>query len=180
MLGWLNGNWQWFLATWGAVLSTVLAGREWWRSRHHVRFAVSPRAMGVGPGSVILASPDVVVGGTPVVAIDIYNRGRDPLPLQQVGLRLKTGWVKTGWLMFNQMPDLPGLKYKVDPADGFTMASETESLREALAGKGCTLDSVRGPFCTDGAGRMYRRSLRRRERQALKVSLGETSPTATT
>jgi hypothetical protein len=120
------------------------------------------------PGGVVLVTEDVSdQGGEVMLVVDVYNRGRDPIHLQQVGLRVKTG----GWLLFNQAEGMEQLPKKLEPSDGFTMATAATKLAETLKGASKGAARVYGPFCKDGAGRIYKRRLKRGEREALKTVL---------
>lgn len=171
---WIGDHWQPIIAGWGAVLSTVLAGRTWWRERSRVHFWVGVGRAGVDAGgNIILAHGRLgqgykLEGGVTTVVIAVYNRSRDPLHLHRVGLR-GTG---TARMVFFQSPGFKELPVKLEPTDGFTMASKLESVAQALPAEVGAVRHIKGPFCTDGAGQEHGRRLRRDERDALVEALG--------
>jgi hypothetical protein len=63
------------------------------------------------------------------------------------------------------------LPKKLEPSDGFTMATSAAKLAQTLKGRANGADRISGPFCKDGAGRIYKRRLKRGERDALKSVL---------
>lgn len=158
------------VAVWGAVLSTGLAIREVWRARTGIHLRVDEYRKFNQAGTVVLVTEDVSSGGESMVVVDVYNRGRGPIHLEQVGLHVKTG----GWLMFNQAEGMEQLPKKLEPSDGFTMASSSEKVAGVLKKDGRGSDNIYGPFCKDGAGRIYKRRLKKKERTALKRAFGET------
>lgn len=162
---WISGN---AIALWGAALSTVLAVREIWRARSRIHFNVNRYRMFNQPVGVVLVTEDVAdQGGDVMLVVNVYNRSRDPIHLEQVGLRVKTG----GWLVFNQAVGMEQLPKKLEPSDGFTMATSAAKLAQTLKGGVAGADRIYGPFCKDGAGRIYKRRLKRKERDALKTVL---------
>lgn len=52
------------------------------------------------------------------------------------------------------------LPKKLEPSDGFTMATSAAKLAQTLKGGATGADRVYGPFCKDGAGRIYKRRLK--------------------
>lgn len=164
---WTSSN---AIAAWGAALSTLLAAREIWRSRSRIRFNVNRYRMFNQPGGVVLVTQDIAdQGGEVMLVIDVYNRSRDPIHLRQVGLRVKTG----GWLVFNQAVGMEELPKKLEPTDGFTMASSAAKVAQTLKAKGQGANHIYGPFCKDGSGRIYKRRFKRDERRALRMILKE-------
>lgn len=172
-IDWLGAHWQPLIAAWGAVLSTFLAGRTWWRERSRVRFWVGIGVAGVdGRGNIVLVRGKLgagyaVEGGVTTLVIEVYNRSRDPIHLRRVGLR-GSG---TARIMFFQSEGLPALPVKLEPTDGYSMVNKVASVAQALAAGNRSANHIRGPFCTDGAGREYGRRLRRGERRALVEAL---------
>ena len=170
----LNGIASWAssnaIAAWGAGLSTLLAAREIWQARSRIHFNVNRYRMFNQPGGVVLVTQDVAdEGGEVMLVIDVYNRSRDPIHLRQVGLRVKTG----GWLIFNQAVGMVELPKKLEPTDGFTMASSAAKVAQTIKAKGQGANHIYGPFCKDGAGRIYKRRFKRGERRALQTILKE-------
>lgn len=78
---WVSGN---AIALWGAVLSTVLAAREIWRSRSRIHFNVNRYRMFNQPAGLVLVTEDVAnQGGDLMLVVNVYNRSRDPIHLEQ-------------------------------------------------------------------------------------------------
>src|SRR5260370_24985776 len=105
------------VALWGAALSTLLAIREIWRARTGIHCRVDEYRKFDQAGQLVLVADKAASGGESMVVVDVYNRGRDPIHLEQVGLHVKSG----GWLLFNQAEGMEELPKKLEPSDGFTM-----------------------------------------------------------
>ena len=170
---WIADHWQPILAVWGAVVSTVLAARTWWRERSRIHFWVGIGRAGVdGRGNIILIRGQLgpgyaLEGGATTFVIEVYNRSRDPIHLYRVGLR-GSGNAR---IVFFQSPGLPELPVKLEPTDGYSMVNKLESVAQALPIDAAPAQHLKGVFCTDGAGREYGRGLRGNERRALVAAL---------
>ncbi len=160
---WLDQNTPLAIALWGALLSTALAIREIWRSRRRIFFEVDHSNLLTGSFQPVLISAGDARGGSPVIAIHVYNRGRDPIYLQTVGLRSRYG----GHLVPVQHAELRQLPTKLDPSDGFILVAKPDSLAAALASKEASVEVIDRVYCVDGAGRRYQRRLKWREQRAI-------------
>jgi hypothetical protein len=159
-------NWLFAIALWGALLSTALAVREVLLSRRRIYFEVVHNRLLVGSFQPVLLPPDDDREAGDVIAIQVYNRGRDPIYLQTVGLRSRYG----GRLVPVQHAELRQLPTKLDPSDGFTLVVKPGSLVAAVAGQGSTVDTIDRVYCLDGAGRSYWRRLKGSERDAIRTA----------
>jgi hypothetical protein len=180
LASWWAHNWQFVPGYLAFPVSLTLAAREFWRSRSRIHFSVDHYVGAQSANQIVLVTANMGVGdgGVSLIVIHVYNRGRDPLHLAEVGLRAKsTGllWrTPGGRIVFQQSPGLPGLPARLEPSDGFLMASRADSFSRSPGQLGSSLASIRGPYCRDGAGREYKRRFNRRERQRLGHALGPT------
>ena len=118
--------------------------------------------MAAGGQAVLISAADSR-GGTPVLTIHVYNRGREPIYLQTVGLQARGGRA-----IPIQRAEMRQLPTKLDPSDGFPLVADPASLVQALADFRSSVDRFDRVYCVDGAGRMYVRRLKPKEREAIR------------
>lgn len=152
------------LAVYSAVLASVLAViriLDWTEAHQRIHFAVYP-------GEIVSGDPALKDKPRPLYTIiSIGNRASFPLHIVHIGFTLRGGSA----LMQMQPPlGSPRLPTKLEPSEGFAWVMVPENIREVLGDRG--VDEIAEVYANDGAGRLYGRSLTRREREGLRKSIG--------